>query len=245
MNISVFDDFFKSINFDYEILDRFDKIYVLISGGIDSTILAEYIEDKYPNRTFFVNNFSPYENNATLNIFKKKHNFVQTKSPVKQNYKKILEDSFKKIPFVIEERKKGKVYHKKMFRCCYHIKHKDFKKMPLFKEKGTCVVSGIKRGDGQQRFFWLLKMEQMKKFIHKHKTGHNYVYPFRDYMKRELPNKIVSEIRLKYPKIKHSGCFFCPILVLFNIESEGERYYQSLRYYHKVTGIKVEIQRHF
>ena len=74
----------------------------------------------------------------------------------------------------------------------------------------------------------------MDKFIHTHKTGHNYVYPFRNYMKRELPDDIIEELRKEYPNVKHSGCVYCPVLVLFNIKKEGKRYIESMKFYDKV-----------
>ena len=231
--IKIFDNFFDSIGFNVEILDQFNKIYILVSGGIDSTLLAYYINSYYPNKTYYLNNFSPYENSKTLNKFKKMPNFIQTKSKVKKDYKSILEEAFLNIPKARDLKLKGK-YHKKIFPCCYHIKHKDFRKLKQFKEPDSCVVSGIKRGDGSQRFFWLLKMQQMDKYIHTHKTGHNYVYPFRNYMKRELPEEIINELKKYYPNVKHSGCIFCPILILFKIKKELIRYPKSLEFYNKV-----------
>lgn len=225
--------FFQSIGFNIEILDKFNKIYVLVSGGIDSTLLAYYINETYPDKTYFINNFSPYENNKTLNKFKKMPNFIQTKPLVKKNYNKILEEAFLNIPKARKLKSQGK-YHKKIFPCCHHIKHYDFKKIKQFKTPDSCVVSGIKRGDGSQRFFWLLKLQQMDKYIHTHKTGHNYVYPFRNYMKRELPEDIINELRTYYPDTKHSGCVFCPVLVLFNLKKEGKRYTESVKFYNKI-----------
>ena len=67
-------------------------------------------------------------------------------------------------------------------------------------------------------------------FFHKHKSGQLYCYPFRDYKWRELPEICIRRLRKEYPKIAHSGCYKCPILVLFDIKDEKERYKASLEY---------------
>jgi hypothetical protein len=68
----VLDSFFKSIHFDIELLKDFEKIYVLVSGGHDSTLLAEWISHHYPETTYFVNCYNPYETSPTLTDFESK-----------------------------------------------------------------------------------------------------------------------------------------------------------------------------
>lgn len=40
----------------------------------------------------------------------------------------------------------------------------------------------------------------------------------------------------RFMDTQHSGCQICPILVLFNIKSEGNRCFQSLRVYENLVG---------
>jgi hypothetical protein len=159
-------------------------------------------------------------------------------------YAKILKQSFLDLNLVAAARKRG-CYSKKYFKCCIQLKHQIFKKDPRFKQPGTCVVSGIKRGDGMQRRIWLTQLANGKQpynhtdgtpaFYHLHKSGQLYYYPFRDYRHVELPNEIILEIRKLYPDVEHSGCACCPILLLFQIKSEYDRYEKSLRFYKKLV----------
>ena len=125
-------------NFNFAELNKFDKIFVLVSGGIDSTYLLEIIKqycDK--NKIFPVNCFNPFEESTTLNIIKLEKNFISINHNEEFNYGKILNNAFMKLP----ESRKMKVYSKKVFECCYYIKHKAFMNNPLFSEKNTVVIS--------------------------------------------------------------------------------------------------------
>ena len=212
-----------------------------MSGGVDSTYLYVKIKQLYPEETIPVNCYSPYESSKTLTAISKDPAYIQIKPAKKYDYKRILEDSFRKLPEARKLKKAGK-YTKKVFPCCYYIKHKAFLKDPLFKEEGTIVVSGIKSGDGNQRRLWLYQCRKNNKFIHKHKTGQLYFYPFRDYMYRELPEKDIEPIRALYPSLAHSGCVICPVLLLFNlVKQEPERYHRSVEFARRL-GIKGKYQ---
>ena len=141
--------------------------------------------------------------------------------------------------------------YKKIFPCCYYIKHKAFMNDKQFQEENTVVISGIKRGDGTQRRIWLTQLSQGREpcnqsdgkptFFHKHKKGQLYCYPFRDYKWRELPDICISRLRKKYPKLNHSGCSICPVLVLFNLKKESKRYKQSIEYAAKLGLLKNKL----
>ena len=221
------------MNFDYKTLDQFDKIYVLVSGGFDSTYLWDKISTLYPNKSIPVNCYNPFETSKTLDKISEDPKFLQVRPYAKINYGDVLRNSFLKLPEAKKLKEEG-IYHKKIFPCCYYIKHKDFKKDPRFIEDNTVVVSGIKHGDGMQRFFWLTKLRNEGTFYHKHKEGQLYCYPFRDYMKRELPGRTKNKLLKKYPNLTHSGCYLCPVLVLYNIKSEGKRYKASIKYAKKL-----------
>ena len=219
--------------FNYNRLRIFDKIYVLVSGGFDSTYLYDKIKGVYPDKCIPVNCYNPYETSETLKQIQGDPKFVSVRPYYKLNYGEVLKDSFLKLPEAYKLKEIG-AYHKKIFPCCNHIKHKAFKKDPRFKEPFTVVVSGIKHGDGRQRFFWLTKLRKEGTFYHRHKTGELYCYPFRDYMKRELSTKTIKRLRKKYPNLAHSGCYICPVLVLYGIKSEGKRYKASIKYAKKL-----------
>ena len=225
------------MEFDFLELSKFKKIFVLVSGGFDSTYLYEIIRKAFLEKTYPVNCFNPYEYNKTLKqIEKNDKNFISIKP---ENYKDVIKKSFLNLPKAFKL-KKSKKYHKKIFPCCYVLKHRNFLKDKQFKENNTVIISGIKRGDGTQRRIWLTQLSQGREpnnqsngkptFYHKHRTGQLYCYPFRDFTKRELSENIKNQLWKKYPYLEHSGCVLCPVLVLFNLISEGNRYEKSLQY---------------
>jgi len=105
-------------------------------------------------------------------------------------------------------------------------------KNPLFIQNNSCVISGIKYGDGQQRRLWLIKLKKENTYSHKHKKGQLYYYPFRDYRFREFPMCVINKLKEKYPNLSHSGCNICPILLMFPVISQSEpiRFKNSLKY---------------
>lgn len=222
-------------------LKDFDKIYVLVSGELDSTYLYEKLKKSYGDKVYPVNAWNPYEQSATLKEIAKDPNFIQVfpKEKDKDRIKGLLRESFLKLPEAYKLKKEG-MYHKKIFPCCYYIKHKAFLDNAKFVEKSSVVVSGIKRGDGTQRRIWLTQMKNGNNpcnqsngeptFFHRHKTGQLYCYPFRDYLWRNLPKICIQRLQKKYPNIKHSGCEICPVLVLYELTDEKERYAKSLQF---------------
>jgi len=69
-----------------------------------------------------------------------------------------------------------------------------------------------------------------------------YAYPFRDYTYREFPKIVLNHLRKKYPNLNHSGCYFCPVLTMFNIQSEGTRYEASLKLVNKLNINQYQIK---
>jgi predicted phosphoadenosine phosphosulfate sulfurtransferase len=219
-------------------LNDFDKIYVFVSGGIDSTYLYEKLRKFYKDKVYPVNCFNPFEKNNTLDLIKKNDkNFIEIKPKrLKLKYKDYIINSFNKIPYAIYRLKKFNQYDKKSnFNCCYYIKHKSLDCSKYLAKDNVVFINGIKSGDGKQRRIFLsqirkgtFKYQNESSFFLRHKrTNMLYCYPFRDYTYRELPNICLKQLRKKYPKLNHSGCFFCPVLVMFDLK-ESERYNSSV-----------------
>lgn len=235
--------------FDFSELNRFRKIFVLVSGGIDSTYLYEMIRSVCDSsKVFPVNCWNPYEGSATLKELEKDPKFIRIVPGIEYNYAEVLKDAFLALPKAREYKKEGK-YSKKVFGCCYILKHKAFMANPLFSEENTVVVSGIKYSDGRQRQLWLKSLVDgitaskgtiilnAPTFYHIHKNGQNYCYPFRDYKTREIPEEIVSELKQKYPLLAHSGCKICPVLVLFEKRIKNEPRLAASIAYAKQLGV--------
>ena len=211
----MYDEFFKSINFDITIVKDYEIIYVLVSGGFDSTLLYEYFKSVYPDKVVPVNCFNPYELSNTLDDIKKDPKYLEVKPSSSIDYKSILHDSFMRLNQAAKLRR-DKKYHKKVFPCCKYIKHKAFFNSKLFKNPKSCVISGIRSGEGSQRRAWLSIIRNQNKWIHQHVGGQIYVYPFRDYLKHSLPEYIKDELRKTYPNVRSSGCAVCPVITLFS-----------------------------
>jgi 3'-phosphoadenosine 5'-phosphosulfate sulfotransferase (PAPS reductase)/FAD synthetase len=218
--------------FNFKELNKFDKIFCLVSGGIDSTYLLEMCYQECDNiKVYPVNCFNPYEQSTTLDIIQTKPNFTRISPDSNCNYGQILNRAFMKLP----ESRVMKSYSKKIFECCYFIKHKAFMNDPLFQQPNTVVISGIKYNDGMQRRMFLKSLvdgvERTKgalikdypTFYHLHKSGQLYCYPFRDFKERQLPDHIINELKVKYPNLTHSGCRICPVLVRFEKKIRKEK----------------------
>lgn len=255
-------------NFDFKELNVFNKIYVLVSGGIDSTYLYEIIKQECDNKKIYpVNCFNPLENNETLSIIEKDTNFIRIKPNLNNNeIHQLMIDCFKKVNYaksikngrVLTKKGKKARFSKNIFQCCSILKHKMFLNNELFREKNTCVISGIKLKDGFQRNQFLsslkdgktrtkgVKIEKYPTFYYQHKGGQLYCYPFRDYQYRELPHEIIDELKLKYPNLHHTGCGICPILVVFENRIRNrslknndiytlKRINESIKFYNKIS----------
>ncbi len=223
-------------------LSEFKTIYVFVSGGIDSTYLYEKLKKFYKDKVIPINCYNPFETNTTLNIIKANDkSFISLKSKnLKYPYKHYIIEAFKRLPLAINRYNiKGKYDKKTAFKCCYYIKHKALQEAKKLTNDKVCFISGIKAGDGKQRRIFLSQLRNgsykslenhKPTFFLKHKsTNMIYVYPFRDYTYREFPKIVLNHLRKKYPNLNHSGCYFCPVLLMFNIQSEGIRYEASLK----------------
>ena len=228
-------------------LKDFKIIYVFVSGGIDSTYLYEKLKKFYQEKVVPVNCHNPFETNKTLDIIKANDDsFISLKSQnLKYPYKHYIIEAFKRLPFAINRLKTTKRYDKKTnFKCCYYIKHKALQQAKSLVSDNVCFINGIKAGDGKQRRIFLSQLRNGRfksienhkpTFFLKHKsTSMIYFYPFRDYTYREFPKIVLNQLKKKYPNLSHSGCYFCPVLVMFNIQSEGIRYEASLKLANKL-----------
>ena len=147
-----------------------------------------------------------------------------------------IKKAFLNIPKAREILKKTPdKYSKKIFPCCYYLKHKifyDWIKANRSKHvNGKSVfISSIRSGESLYRMRFLLKLKKAKTHFWLIKRLNVwYYYPLRDIGVAEVRKHLLQG--KSFMETKHSGCKICPILVLFNIESEGERYERSLRVY--------------
>lgn len=242
--------------FPWDALDQYEKIVVLVSGGIDSTLLWMIARELYPDRVMGYNCWNPLERSETLKQILQDPRASTHRPATAVQYGDVIRESFLRIPDARQARVE-KRYHKKIFPCCAAIKHDFFKRDPLFQDPGVVVLSGIKAGDGQRRAGWLLEMRvgtlashpnsaptrttiiPPDSWFHRHLWGALYAYPFRDVFNRDFPDPVVNHMRQEFPSLAHSGCSVCPVLVVFDIYDEGERYWRSRNFARKL-GVPVD-----
>jgi 3'-phosphoadenosine 5'-phosphosulfate sulfotransferase (PAPS reductase)/FAD synthetase len=139
-----------------------------------------------------------------------------------------IKKSFLNIPKALELLDKGK-YSKKVFPCCYYIKHKPFE-LWLRKDDHSkdVVISSIRPGESHQRQIFLGTLRKQKTYFNYHRRFKiMYYYPLRD-MKGIDVHRALQPGQLFWNTEK-SGCRVCPILALFNLTNEGERYIRTMR----------------
>lgn len=222
-------------------LSQYDKIYVFVSGGIDSTYLYIKLKKFYNDKVIPVNCFNPFESNKTLNRIKQLDPlFISLKSKqLKLPYKQYIINAFIRIPFAINRLIiKGQYDKKTNFKCCYYIKHKALMEAKKLTNDNVVFISGIKAGDGKQRALFLSQLrkgsyksldKKEPTFFLKHKkTNMIYAYPFRDFTQKEFPSIVLRHLRKIFPEINHSGCYFCPVLVMFGLNDDAKRYNASI-----------------
>lgn len=246
---------------EFRRLNKFKRIYILASGGRDSTYaILKLMEFQYwitkPVTILFTDTGNEttsalitleklYQavtaHNLELPPSKKwSHLCLATKAILPKKPVFYIKKAFMKIPkakqILLETPDR---YSKKIFPCCYYLKHRVFDLW--IRENGFqsdpykgVFASCIRPGESLYRRRWLKTLRDKKLhfwFIRRSKVW--YYYPLRDIMVRDV-NELFLQSK-KFLDTKHSGCQICPILVLFNIKSEGKRYSRSLRVYENMV----------
>ena len=146
----------------------------------------------------------------------------------------LVKESMKNVEYARQLANEGKYSKKSAFPCCEHLKINPFMDWLKQKDKiNCCFILGIKLGDGWRRRKWLLDLiENQEKFWFNRQKQTWYYYPLRETVTKDVDMYLTKDE--KFWNIKSTGCKVCPILVTFNIEKEGKRYYRSLKLYNKL-----------
>lgn len=222
-------------------LNKFDKVYLLVSGGRDSTYTALKLKEvefwiKRPIILLFQDtglNIAPCRKIIEALPRKTGWELETIPNTLKSKSMKLVVESMGAMEKAEKQLKEGK-YSKKVFKCCYHLKKKPFNEW-LKKEDRTnqVFINSIKLGDSWQRRRWLLDLiEEQEKFWFNRQKGTWYYYPLRDTVTKDVDSFLAKE--KDFWNTPHSGCSVCPILVLFDLEKEGERYLRSVKVYNNL-----------
>ena len=225
------DEFFQEI-------EGYAPVYISVSGGQDSTYTALQFYNRGIQSTLVHNNTLNRMKSSITTLQKIQeltgYTFVELKPEVK--FKEVTIDSFLALKKA-KEMKDQQRYSKKVFRCCYHLKHKPFAKFLKSTPAGSIVISSIRPGESMRRSLFLRKLRNLNTFLNYHKRHKvMYGYPLRDFEGRSENSTIIDYFRKIGWNVKHSGCNICPVLLLFNLfKKDPLRYVKSKRFYLSLT----------
>ena len=216
----------------------FKEVYFSCSGGWDSTYMLLNLYDLIdaPKKFILFNNTTLNKKECKETLYKLSEitglKVIELKPTC--NVRKILKESFLRLNEAKKLLKENR-YHKKVFRCCYYLKEKPLIEFCKKLGKDAVVLTGIKKSDSRQRRIFLFKITKDYTYFNFSKRyGVYFGYPLRDTKEKQVESFIS---KLPY-KVYHSGCQVCPILLLFNLTKEGDRYAFSRNYYFQLTGRK-------
>lgn len=244
---------------EFRRLNKFNRIYVLVSGGKDSTYTVLRLKElsswiKRPVILLHTNTGNRLKSaKITLDsldqviaqqfsgmsrLFQWSSLVLEASAILPQKSMFYIKQSLLRIPEAERLFIKGK-YSKKVFPCCYYLKHKPFEIWLRNEDHSNDVfISSIRPGESNQRQLFLAKLRHLKTHFWFHRrTKVWYYYPLRDTGFREVYNYLLQD--QKFWTTKRSGCRICPILALFNLKSEGKRYINTLKVLKKIEQ-KVE-----
>ena len=208
---------------------RFENKFVLVSGGVDSTYIA-YEFYKRGVECSYLHNDTGLTLKSSRDTLKKlyeetKENVTEFHKVKAANYlknetvKDVIREAFSRMD--IQESRE--TYERKLWKCCYKLKHSPTLKFLKENNLQPLLISGITRAnEGTQRRIFLSILKKKKSFLHYH-TSKNlwYAYPLRDQ---------VTELKLD--GVKHSGCTICPVLLYFRMyKEEPVRYAKSKKFF--------------
>jgi 3'-phosphoadenosine 5'-phosphosulfate sulfotransferase (PAPS reductase)/FAD synthetase len=211
-------------------LNKFKRIYILTSGGKDSTytilnLLTQQflihrpivllhtdtsVESATTKRTLTLiqQNFCPLEKVSFEVLKAADYLDHEPQFYVRQSAENEMDEAIRRL--------ENGTYHKNVFSCCYWLKKKAFE-LWIKEEDHTkdCFVMAIKKGDSEDRCRFLASLNRKNTFYHwniRHKAM--YFYPLRDIRQKRVNNFLLQD--KIFWDTQRSGCIGgCPVLKLF------------------------------
>jgi len=224
--IKLSNNFIKEIN-------KFDNIYIEISGGYNSTITSILFFEFYQSNNFYQDIFLLH--NDTKLQYKKCLENIQkvikiTNFPIifkqpnlkKHKLSEIMKQSFQNIELAKNKIKTHN--YRDYFNCCKILKNTHSRKWNNdFLLDNSIVISSITPYESFNRLQRLYQLKKQDTYIRFHKTQNIFKgYPYRDLLignsrySRDFFDKLFKQKLKEYNlNIIHSGCRICPIRILF------------------------------
>lgn len=209
----------------YDDLDFEKKIFILASGGKDSTAMSLELWD-YCHFHGIDADISLLYGDTRINraggksVLDRLHDLTgwplltaryEGEKPAIQ----ILHESFRLIPKAIERAQGftngGSKSYKTLFPCCSILKkHPMDHFINSLKDKEVILLLGIKGGDiALHRRYRMAQLERAGTYYRRHKkNGLLYYYPLRDCQQTDIEHSLG---RFGFGDIQSSGCSMCPI----------------------------------
>jgi 3'-phosphoadenosine 5'-phosphosulfate sulfotransferase (PAPS reductase)/FAD synthetase len=216
----------------FETLDFSKKIFVLVSGGRDSTAmtlaLADYVyqyqSDYEINLLFGDTHLNRKVGRDTVARLAEETDFplIVAKYQGENRVIDVLRGSFEMIPKAIERHKfhnTGAKSYKTLFPCCDLLKKRPMKDFLKTLEKDSTIqLLGIKAGDNAiHRRYRLRQLRDADTFYRKQRNGFLYYYPLRDCQEADI-EKVLQEFG--FQDTQSSGCSVCPIFCVADWDSK-------------------------
>ncbi len=210
-----------------EINQWFTRVYAWVSGGKDSTAMALSLfeqQDQIEGEIILIHNntglrMQSAEDTLTKLRKKTKFQFIELKAEYPRKTD-LLKDSFKALPKAQEAKDQGR-YDRRVFPCCYELKHKPgkefIKSIPKRERERYVFLSGITQYESRRRGWFLNRITKENTYhIWNTKMHAFYGYPFRNlHSLKDVEWFLASH---GFHETEHSGCVICPVLLLFELD---------------------------
>lgn len=223
----------------YDEISEFEKIIVLVSGGVDSTYSAIKIKEHFPQKDILLlhgqTGLEMRSSKTTIQLLAEKLElplefYIPTVNPYEE-----VKKAFSKLDLQMKRKEEGKPYDRTYWGCCGSLKKKPFKTwVKKNYSLDTIIISSITRDESTQRFLRLYELEQQNTFIWFLITFQAfYAYPLRDcdskIQKRKRQEPCESILNFL---VCSSGCELCPILLYAKkFKEEPRRYLKSKKFF--------------
>lgn len=226
-----------------EEITPFETIYCHVSGGVHSTASAYLLKDHGFENVSLIHNLTYLEYPECLNLIQKiiydtgySYNVIPPNLKGKR-MSEIMRESFLAIPKIKKGLENGTIKSDNVrdyIPCCKTLK-KTSSRIWYTKnidKDSSVVVMAICPYESKNRKRHLTELRKKKTFLRLHKTHGNvyHAYPFRDAY-NEYP--FYKYLKNKGLTPMHSGCQICPIRIIFNMTSPGDK---STLFYEKLAG---------
>lgn len=237
---------------NFETLDFSKGIFVLASGGRDSSAMALSLADHVKEKKIKAD-IRLLFGDTHLNRSKARQTIIKleevtgfpldtAKYQGERRVIDILEESFKMIPQAIERLQFGGKSYKTLFSCCDILKKQPMKQFLKAQDSNRIIqLLGIKDGDlALHRKYRMAQLREWNTYYRKHKkSGLLYYYPLRDCQEVDIARILMKH---GFDRTVGSGCAVCPIFCVANWDMKDPETARRSKLMAKRFGIELRAE---